>query len=773
MTIRSITLGLLLALLTAGGAYFNDSVIHQTPLVGNFLPIAVLGPVILYLLLFDPWLSRGRQRIGLTGPELLVVIALALAGCAWPGSGYFRWFATNQALPAQLSNTQSQWQQVHSYIPGGSPRLAIGQIQQPRDWLDQIRVRAQTGHATARTLLETIESHAGVDRLLADEIFDSEDRHLLRSAANRFIMPEDLPYPQQVQRRRQLVEAFPEHILPMPEGHGTLLLGGRFDEQITEGLRRGLDQKQVGIADVPWAAWWPVIFRWGGAALLVGLAMLCMGLIVHQQWSKHELLAYPIVRVFEKFVEPDDGGRTIVHVQLFWGGVILVAAIHLFNGLNAWGMFPQQLPLRLNFWPVTAILGDVGKVPGAFGLFRPWLIPMVVGFTWFLTSRVALSVGLANVLWVLINALLIGAGISLSTSADGDAPQMLSIGAAAGIAAMVIYTGRRQYLAVAAGAMGIRLSQAVPAYTIWAGRALALLVVLATWWISGAGVHWSLALMFVLLMLLGALVIARINAETGMLLVQIGYAPSTVLLAWFGFESIGPTSTFVLVLAATMLLSDPRQSLMTFIVNGLKLADRRHGATPPKAAPWMGMVIVAAFIVGLVVTLGLQYKHGVDTSDWAATTLQPSMPFNIVASGISEAAARGQIESAATAGGLAWVAGFNTNPEAWGWMGIGLSLVVICGWAMLRLPWWPLHPVIFVIWGTLPSMWFGPSFLLGWLLKATITKFGGVALYRKATPFMVGLIAGELLAALAWMTVGAGYYLATGSIPPHYSILPG
>ena len=87
-----------------------------------------------------------------------------------------------------------------------------------------------------------------------------------------------------------------------------------------------------------------------------------------------------------------------------------------------------------------------------------------------------------------------------------------------------------------------------------------------------------------------------------------------------------------------------------------------------------------------------------------------------------------------------------------------MALILICTAGRLRWPWWPIHPVMFMVWGTNVSRWFGPSFMAGWLAKVIITRFGGAVGYRKARSFFVGIIAGEVVAGVGWMIVGALYY---------------
>jgi hypothetical protein len=100
-------------------------------------------------------------------------------------------------------------------------------------------------------------------------------------------------------------------------------------------------------------------------------------------------------------------------------------------------------------------------------------------------------------------------------------------------------------------------------------------------------------------------------------------------------------------------------------------------------------------------------------------------------------------------------------------------LVLATAVLRLRLPWWPLHPVAFLVWGTYPIVMFGPSFLMGWLVKAGVVGTTGAKGYHAVRPLMVGIIAGELLTGLFWMIVGAVYFFVAGKTPVSYSIFPG
>jgi hypothetical protein len=80
--------------------------------------------------------------------------------------------------------------------------------------------------------------------------------------------------------------------------------------------------------------------------------------------------------------------------------------------------------------------------------------------------------------------------------------------------------------------------------------------------------------------------------------------------------------------------------------------------------------------------------------------------------------------------------------------------------------------VAFLVWGGVPIQYFGPSFLVGWAVKTGVITYGGARAYHQVKPLMIGVIAGELLAALFWMGVGAAYYFLQGKTPASYAVFP-
>jgi hypothetical protein len=229
-----------------------------------------------------------------------------------------------------------------------------------------------------------------------------------------------------------------------------------------------------------------------------------------------------------------------------------------------------------------------------------------------------------------------------------------------------------------------------------------------------------------------------------------------------------------MALASVVLVLDPRETLMPFLANGLRIADREGGAPPTKLAPWLFAMAVIGFVVAGVVTLYLQYNYSVtQVGNDFATHYLPKMPFDTLSRYAAESAAQGTLACATVASGWSKLSLIQPAEGAVLWLTIGIALALGTAAARLRLPWWPLHPVAFLIWNTYPIIMFGPSFLLGWLVKAGVVGMTGARGYHAVRPLMIGVIAGELLSGLFWMGVGALYFFVTGKTPATYSIFPG
>lgn len=108
-----------------------------------------------------------------------------------------------------------------------------------------------------------------------------------------------------------------------------------------------------------------------------------------------------------------------------------------------------------------------------------------------------------------------------------------------------------------------------------------------------------------------------------------------------------------------------------------------------------------------------------------------------------------------------------SNHTAIGFVGVGFTISMLLGWARLRFLSFPLHPLAYAIapsWGV-AQLWM--PLLIGSMCKMIILKFGGLRSYRKALPFFLGLILGEISVGGLWTLVGVIFGI------PTYDFWPG
>jgi hypothetical protein len=406
---------------------------------------------------------------------------------------------------------------------------------------------------------------------------------------------------------------------------------------------------------------------------------------------------------------------------------------------------------------------------GHFLIAAPGLWPTVIAFTFFLNTQVGFSVGISGYVFAAVGALLVSNGVAIQN--DNGNFAMMRFGAYAGVALIALYLGRRYYLAVLRSSIGLPRSAEVPPIVPWALRLLSLCIVLATAVLSLRSLDWQLGLLAILLVLLMMFVMTRISAETGVFFMQVRWLPGMVLATVFGVDALGPTAFLMLFLVSSVFASDMREAIMPFLANGMYAATERDKPVPPRGVlPGMMAMVVAALVVAFSVTLLLQYRNGFPFADTFAAN-QSAGPFDETSRQVTQLSAYGDLASSMGHHGFERFTAMRPQVRNVGWILVGVALVVVCSILRTRITWWPLHPVLFLVWGTyVPSVRFGVSILVGWMLKVLVVRFAGAKGYHTTKPLMIGIIAGEIIAALAWSVVGLIYYYVTGTVPKTYSV---
>ncbi len=828
LTLRAVILGLLLGLVVSFSVYPNDAVVRGTFLIGHFLPISIFGVLVVGLLL-NALAGRFNRKLMLRGPEFAVATAIALVACGYPSSGFYRGASQITAMPAHWLQTNSPWKNVDitSYVPGGSPTVAAGHVVDPPAAAAQLlnpqnqaftkaaeslntrqkqrlaQIAAQTpGTPTdpsdVRIILDAV-NHAitqpqwAVDsgaQASSDAVKVALDQATAATEVQQEALEQDdatradywatLATQARGHAARALVaEASGGAIRGSPAGDG-LLLSGMLRHPYTHDAYFSGRTKPGNVftwpSQVPWDAWWPLIRLWGGFTACLGVLLLCLALIFHPQWSRRELLPYPIARFVEESVTRDEGFclPNIMRNRLFWLAFFGLFALH---GVNAISAYTDEaipgIPLNFDFNPLKTLFPTLAQVSGNQAYFNPTIYPSVLAFAFFLTTSVSLSLGISMGLWMLLGAFVISSGVPFENSYElAGNGNVVRFGAYVAFAGIILYTGRRYYLNVAASAVGLKRQEQTPGYAVWAARLAVIMLFACVLILRTSGLAWGWSLVFVLLVMLTHVVMSRLVAETGAFFVQASWLPSTMLLGLLGFEAIGPTAFILLGVASLMIVGDPREAVMPFIVNALRIGDRSGKTSPAKLAPALGVMLIAGLVIAGITTLSFQYALGYPAFDrWSGQSM-PSFTLDSTSQGIDEASSQGILSDTTTPSDTQRLDQLQPNTELIAWAMGGALLVLVTAAARLRLPWWPLHPLVFLVWGTYPMVQFSVSFLLGWLVKAGVVKIGGAKGYQALRPVAIGVIAGELFAALFWILIGLLFYSQGMEVKP-FKVFPG
>jgi len=798
-------LGLLGAGVICGVTFFNDMVMRGTFLVGNYMPVSVFGALLLFVLLVNPLLSLVSDKARLTGPDLAVIVALTLCACFIPGRGLMHQFTTFLMLPHHHARTDPSWQGDPVKLDPESVQDWPAVVRGLREGRDQPEtgLRGQLWRRLPSELQARMLAAVTDDALSADlcsallEALNGllPDRDLVQAADPddarlpkpiRTLLADDSTElsPEEVQKvNRALLEAaFPaalkprqpvvvEHAPPAmladPRRNSTVALDG-----FVNGLAVGDEAIEFG--EVPWHAWRRTLLFWVPLIFAMSVAVIGLSLVLHRQWADHENLPYPTVE-FARSLLPEEGRllASVFRNRFFWIAAGLVFAVHMNNYACMW--WPDTLVrirTRFSFWPLLELFPVFKRSHvGVWQLFNPTVYFTVIGFAYFLAADASLSLGIAPYVYALATGIVASYGIAMGGRfLQPSIDTFLYAGAYFSMFLVLAYTGRQHYANVFRGSIGLRSRDPAEPHAVWGGRAFLLGAAAFAVQLMVVGLDWPLALFYTFGTVVIFVVISRLLAEAGVFYVHAYFFPCVVLWGFLGARTVGPDELLIMGMVSSVLLIDPREALMPFVVSGVHLVDRTRGKVGGLAT-WGVLALAIGFAAAIPATLYWQYRQGaIRAGDGWTCQSVPKFAFDATSQVRRTLEAQGAAGAAATESG--WKRLAAASPKAPCVIGFALtfSLVLLFTFLRHRFPWWPFHPLLFLVLGTWQSKCLAFSFLLGWAVKAGVTKYGGAAAYQKLKPLMIGLIAGEMLAGVVPMIIGAVYYFVTGKPPEAFAI---
>lgn len=543
------------------------------------------------------------------------------------------------------------------------------------------------------------------------------------------------------------------------------------------GFVQGLGQGSTHIAldEIPWQAWARAFLFWGPLLFTLVIALSGLALVVHRQWAAHEQIPYPIV-TFAEAILPAPGqavGEVFRH-RLFWLGLVAVFAIHMNNYAAVW--WPQNVvafQLRYDFRPLVRLSLAFARGDG-WDIAFPRLLFTVVGFAYFLSSELSLSMGLAPYVYAFFKGTCVGYGIAVSANffALESVERGLYGGAYLAIGLVMLYNGRRYYADVARRSLGLRSPGQPEPCAVWGARLLMLAGTAFVVQLVTLGIDWQLAVLYTLLFLLISVVLSRVVAETGAFFIHCYFYPCALLVTFLGALAFDPRTLATLFLVTVVLMVDPREIFMPFASHAIALADRAR--LPLGRTTVCGLAaVLAGLVVATCATLYWQYDQGCTRvgDGWSLNVMR--WPFDNSARLQLRLAALGYEGDAVKELPGGWARFARAKPHTAGVVAFcsTFSLVILFTLCRMRFAWFPLHPVLFIVLGSYQSRYLGFSFLVGWLVKSMVVKYGGAHHYARLKPLMLGLVAGEMAAGAVTMLIGGIYYWVQGVPPRSYIIL--
>jgi len=486
-----------------------------------------------------------------------------------------------------------------------------------------------------------------------------------------------------------------------------------------EGMPEGA-KMPIGEWFIPLLAWTPYFF--GVCALLVFLCWL-----MAKQWEEHERLVYPLTQVPAELTNSNKGEfPRLLRSSLFWLGFFIASIPYSLRGLHLF--FPQFPDLQLQ--------RDAGQLfPSgpltAFNGLQIHFYPEMIGIAYLLPYESGLSLWFFQFMRRTEIALRIALGYDMMHS---EFVTYQTIGAYCVMAGYLLWIARSHISKLAKKALLLFAKQGIQGdgeETLAFWGLIGTFIGLLLWvkWVAGASVFWT-GLML-LGMLIVALVVARIVAETGIYIYSAPFRINQVLFDIFGKDRIGAKNIVLLTAMSWMQIRSTATMASGYLTNTFRLgtlAGFRRGYV----AFWVLVALLLTLLVCHVTVPTVIYAYSVPKlSGWAQGA--PLKATNLIAQYLT-------ISRPLTA-------------HHW----CGLVFGALTYWLLIKLRMtfsgFPIHPLGFVAWAGWPIDRYWLSVLVGWSVKAVVLRYGGFSLFQKMKSFAYGIIVGGPTTLTFWVLV--------------------
>lgn len=519
-----------------------------------------------------------------------------------------------------------------------------------------------------------------------------------------------------------------------------------------QGIKGGRDMSVMTIlANIPWGIWLPVLSVWAFFILGAFFIMVCLMVLFGRQWAVNERVLFPLIRVPLLMGEALDQKRFVS----WWSdrylliGLVFAMSLHLLNGLNFYYPSVPAMP--------TLILA--GTYFPKFGLFsgfyklKLYFVPAFVGFAFLTTRQISFSMWVFYILGGLLFGLLYVLGWQLPEAALGTTlgPDLARPEGAQTIGSYIIFFIfllwlsrhhlretltcflRPECRSTEIDGKGkydrIPKEWGPPIWPLW-GLIIGMIAMAAWCWWFGLPV--LAALLLPIMFLVFVLVTSRVVCQGGLPYFTLTAAPSDALMGFFGTGFFGSAGIAATAVMQKVLFLDMREAIAPTLFHGSKIRTESRNRRLVLIA--IAVSLVLALAVAFVTMLYLGHKYGLRELglDWATQTVLANYE-------------NAQRLVDQPVGPNHWTITYAAAGA------VVMGLLIFCYY---KFPWWPLHPLGYLVAYSagMKILWF--PFFLGWLCNHLVLHYGGTALFNRVRFLFIGLILGDFLMGGVYAVVG-------------------
>ena len=475
-------------------------------------------------------------------------------------------------------------------------------------------------------------------------------------------------------------------------------------------------------------AWIVPILAWTGFITLLLFVANCLNVLVRRQWADKERLTFPITWLPLEMTETGSKADFFRN-RLMWSGFAVAGLLSLWNGIAY--LYPSLPAFNVGIVDMKPFL--TAKPWDAIDWFPITLYPLAIGLGFLLPLDLLFSCWFFFLFWKMQTV--VSAGMGWDATPDFPFIKEQGFGSILGLFCYYAYTGRQTAAAVWRSAVrSLRtgetdtndegLSDRAALLGLAAGLVGLLIFCLAAgvaWWIAGA---------FFAVYLATIAVVTRIRAELGPPIHDFHFmGPDAMLPRAFSAGMLRPQDTAFFTFGYALTRAH-RSDTMPVGLEGLQMARQRN-----LDSQRMFGAIMLAVVVGTLSAFWA-FEHQAYQLGTAAKFFQ-GMGHAREAFTRSDHWMRGSLND-------------RPNPMAAGAMGVGLLTTLGLFGLRMRFFGFPLHPIGYAIASSWAIHLVWMPLLIAWFLKAAVTRYGGLRLYRLWLPFFLGLALGDCVMGSVW-----------------------